>query len=95
MKFGLAPVPGAGAARTTRRIPGLVAPGRYRCGCTLSSAYSRPRLLSRCGPAPSNIFGRLTRAKEFTAQEVSLPINPYLTEPEIEHVVSTVNAWEG
>jgi dTDP-3-amino-3,4,6-trideoxy-alpha-D-glucose transaminase len=41
------------------------------------------------------IFGQLTRAKEFTAQEVSLPINAYLTDNEIKHVVSTINAWEG
>ena len=47
------------------------------------------------GPAPSKIFGRLTRATEFSTQEVSLPINPYLTQPEIEHVVATVNAWAG
>jgi dTDP-3-amino-3,4,6-trideoxy-alpha-D-glucose transaminase len=39
------------------------------------------------------IFGPLTRAKEFTSQEVSLPINAFLTEQEVEHVVATINAW--
>ena len=41
------------------------------------------------------IFGSLTRAKEFTDQEVSLPINAYLTDAEVEHVVATINSWEG
>jgi dTDP-4-amino-4,6-dideoxygalactose transaminase len=41
------------------------------------------------------IFGSLTRAKEFAAQEVSLPINAYLTDAEVEHVVAAINAWEG
>jgi dTDP-3-amino-3,4,6-trideoxy-alpha-D-glucose transaminase len=39
------------------------------------------------------IFGPLTRAKQFVTEEVSLPINPYLTDREVAHVVATVNAW--
>ena len=44
-------------------------------------------------PAPP-VFGSLTRAKNFADQEVSLPINAYLTDVEVEHVVSTINSWE-
>jgi dTDP-4-amino-4,6-dideoxygalactose transaminase len=40
------------------------------------------------------VHGALTRAKEFVSQEVSLPINPYLTNPEVEHVMASVNCWE-
>jgi dTDP-4-amino-4,6-dideoxygalactose transaminase len=41
------------------------------------------------------IFGSLTRAWDFCKREVSLPINPYLTDQEVEHVVGTINAWAG
>jgi dTDP-3-amino-3,4,6-trideoxy-alpha-D-glucose transaminase len=40
------------------------------------------------------IFGQLTRAAQYSTQEVSLPINPFLTDSEIEHVIATINAWE-
>ena len=40
------------------------------------------------------IHGSLARAKEIASQEVSLPINPYLTNREVQHVIDRVNSWE-
>jgi dTDP-4-amino-4,6-dideoxygalactose transaminase len=45
-------------------------------------------------PLASLVHGSLERAKEFASQEVSLPINPYLTNREVEHVIDRVNSWE-
>jgi dTDP-3-amino-3,4,6-trideoxy-alpha-D-glucose transaminase len=39
------------------------------------------------------VFGSLTRATEFACQEVSLPINPYLTDEEVGHVITAINDW--
>ncbi|MEP4194757.1 MAG: DegT/DnrJ/EryC1/StrS family aminotransferase [Aliishimia sp.] len=41
------------------------------------------------------ISGSLRMAQSIAEQEVSLPIHPYLTPEEIEHVVAAVNAWDG
>jgi dTDP-4-amino-4,6-dideoxygalactose transaminase len=40
------------------------------------------------------VHGSLSRAKEFVSREVSLPINPYLTDQEVEYVIGKVNSWE-
>jgi dTDP-3-amino-3,4,6-trideoxy-alpha-D-glucose transaminase len=45
--------------------------------------------------SPPQIFGSLTRAEQFASQEVSLPINAYLTEGEVAHVVETIGRWAG
>lgn len=37
--------------------------------------------------------GSLTNARRFAAEQVSLPIHPFLTDEEIEHVVTEVNSW--
>lgn len=37
----------------------------------------------------------LTTAKRFADSEVSLPIQPYLEDDEVAHVIATVNAWAG
>lgn len=39
------------------------------------------------------ILGSLPRARAFAAQEVSLPIHPYLTAAEIDTVVAACNSW--
>lgn len=41
------------------------------------------------------VHGDLTRARRFATGEVSLPIHPYLTDAERDHVVATVKAWGG
>lgn len=38
---------------------------------------------------------RLVLARKFAESEVSLPIHPYLTDEEVEHVIQAVNSWEG
>lgn len=39
------------------------------------------------------ILAPLTRAQAFATREVSLPIHPYLTDPEIDAVVDACNSW--
>lgn len=36
---------------------------------------------------------RLMVARRFAESEVSLPIHPYLTDAEVEHVINSVNSW--
>ena len=56
-----------------------------------------PRLISDQGALATygkfEILGSLGRAQSFAEQEVSLPIHPYLTDPEIEIVVGACNSW--
>ncbi len=44
---------------------------------------------------PFEVVGALTRAQQFAAGEVSLPIHPHLTDDEIERVIAAVNGWPG
>ncbi len=44
---------------------------------------------------PCKIVGTLDHAMTFAQGEVSLPINPFLTDDEVAHVVATVTAWSG
>ena len=41
------------------------------------------------------VVGDLKRAATFASGEVSLPINPFLTDDEVAHVAATVSAWGG
>ncbi len=41
------------------------------------------------------IVGDLKTAQRFADSEVSLPIHPYLTDAEVEHVITSVNDWGG
>ena len=41
------------------------------------------------------IYGKLTNAKYFSLQEVSIPIHPFLTPDEIEKVILVCNEWKG
>ena len=41
------------------------------------------------------VAGPLARARMFADSEVSLPIHPYLSAPEIDHVIACVNDWAG
>ena len=43
----------------------------------------------------SAVLGPLKNAEAFARREVSLPIHPFLTEPEIERVVASCNSWRG
>lgn len=42
-----------------------------------------------------SIIGELTKARQFAASEVSLPIHPYLSDAEVEQVVAACNRWTG
>ncbi len=42
-----------------------------------------------------HIFDKLECAKVFSDCEVSLPINPFLSEGEVEYVIATINEWQG
>ncbi len=55
-----------------------------------------PKLISdQPGLAQSETltWGPLTMAEKFAAQEVSLPIHPYLTPAQVERVIAACNAW--
>lgn len=39
--------------------------------------------------------GRFPVAERFAAEEVSLPMHPYLSDRDVERVISAVNSWEG
>ena len=39
------------------------------------------------------VAGPLTRARTFAEGEVSLPIQPFLTEDEVSYVIAIANAW--
>lgn len=41
------------------------------------------------------VAGELTRALRFADSEVSLPIHPFLTDPEVDRAVEACNGWEG
>ena len=41
------------------------------------------------------VVGSLQTAKRFANEEASLPINPYLTNAEVDYVIPVVNAWAG
>jgi len=41
------------------------------------------------------VVGSLQNAEQFARQEASLPINPYLTDAEVDHVITSVNSWTG
>ncbi len=56
-----------------------------------------PKLISdQPGLAQSEIltWGTLTMAEKFAAQEVSLPIHPYLTPAQVDRVIAACNAWD-
>lgn len=42
---------------------------------------------------PHRVFGELTTARRFASDEVSLPIQPYLSDGEIDRAIDLVNAW--
>jgi dTDP-4-amino-4,6-dideoxygalactose transaminase len=37
----------------------------------------------------------ISRTRQFCGREVSIPIHPYLTQAEVEHVIDAVNSWKG
>ena len=47
------------------------------------------------GDAAPIIHAQLDNAKRFVEQEVSLPINPFLSDAEVGYVIQTVNDWPG
>jgi len=42
---------------------------------------------------PYTIYGKLTNARVFTEKEVSLPINPFMSNDDVERVVAACNSW--
>lgn len=45
--------------------------------------------------AKMQVEGRMQNAADFAAQELSLPIHPYLSDVEVDRVIETVNNWRG
>jgi dTDP-4-amino-4,6-dideoxygalactose transaminase len=83
-------------------FPILVSQGRTEFQAFLKShgvesAIHYPRLISDQGALKNvnfEILGALPRALTFVNSEVSLPMNPYLTEAQITHVIQTCNRWQ-
>ncbi len=54
-----------------------------------------PEQKAMTGRGAPRIHGSLANARRLAKSEVSLPIHPYVTEAEAEHVISTVIDWKG
>jgi dTDP-3-amino-3,4,6-trideoxy-alpha-D-glucose transaminase len=62
----------------------------------IESAVHYPRLIpdqAALRAVKVEVVGPLTRAGELAASEVSLPIHPYLTDPEQDRVIGAINSW--
>lgn len=83
-------------------FPVLVAPGhrsafaRYLNERGVMTGVHYPRLIPEqeaMAPGEFDVATKLTRARRFAEDEVSLPIHPFLTDEETDHVIASVNAW--
>jgi dTDP-3-amino-3,4,6-trideoxy-alpha-D-glucose transaminase len=65
--------------------------------CGISTGIHYPTVITRQEALRTyglfEVLGPLTRAESLAAQEVSLPIHPYLTDSEVDEVVSASNSW--
>jgi dTDP-4-amino-4,6-dideoxygalactose transaminase len=41
------------------------------------------------------VLGPLARAQAFAASELSIPIHPFLSAAEVQHIIDACNAWSG
>jgi dTDP-3-amino-3,4,6-trideoxy-alpha-D-glucose transaminase len=84
-------------------FPVLVAADRrhdfmtYLSSCKVQTGIHYPRLIpdqEAMREVPGmDVVGDLDRARRFAAEEVSLPIHPYLSDDEVDTVIKAVNAW--
>lgn len=97
-------VPGAptGSTSVWHLFPVLVAPAHrehFRAHLNEAGVYSAihyPELISRqqaLSGCTFEVFRMLTTTERYCGSEVSLPIHPYMSDSEIERVVSAVNTW--
>jgi dTDP-4-amino-4,6-dideoxygalactose transaminase len=64
----------------------------------VQGAIHYPRLIpaqQALAVVPFEVRGALSRAEEYAACEVSLPIHPHLEDEEVARVVSAINRWTG
>ena len=65
----------------------------------IESAVHYPRLIPNepalSGRGDVHMTGALDTASSWASNELSLPIHPFLTERELEHIAAACNAWEG
>ena len=95
--------PPAGADSVWHLFPVLVAPGlrqdfmRHLSDHQVQSGIHYPALIPRQEAMRSvsgmQVIGSLDNANRLSASEVSLPIHAYLSDDEVERVISVVNAW--
>ena len=70
---------------------------RHLLECKVATGMHYPRLipeqraLLRYGSF--QIATELTKTTRFAQSEVSLPIHPFLTDEEVEHVIASANSW--
>ncbi len=94
----------AGSRSVEHLFPVLVTQGELRPGfighltnCGVQTGIHYPILIPE-QPALEGrgaVAGGFPRAKEFSEREVSLPIHPFLTDTEVEQIVSACNDWGG
>ena len=97
------PEPAAGSTSVWHLFPVLVAPGRRAAFVRHLAAHDvdcgfhypalipeQPALLAYGRFA---VDGELPRARDFAANQVSLPAHPFLDAAEEDHVIACCNAW--
>jgi dTDP-4-amino-4,6-dideoxygalactose transaminase len=69
---------------------------KHLSGLGVGNAIHYPQLISdqkALAGVPFEVRGELKHAAQLAAEEVSLPIHPYLTDAEVARVVDAVNSW--
>jgi len=97
------PRPSAGCGSVWHLFPVLVTGGRGEredlrlhlrsCGVESGAHYPIPIFEQEACRKVASVLGPCPRARAFAAREVSLPVNPFLTEDDIERVVRACNGW--
>jgi dTDP-4-amino-4,6-dideoxygalactose transaminase len=65
-------------------------------GSGIQTALHYPHLIPDqrgLAQTPYEVHGTMNRAQQLAAEEISLPIHPYLLDDEVERVIAAVNSW--
>jgi dTDP-4-amino-4,6-dideoxygalactose transaminase len=70
---------------------------RYLDSCGITTGVHYPRLICEQPALPTGSWQQLAepvKARRFAQSELSLPIHPFLTEPEVDAVIAACNDWK-
>jgi len=96
------PTPAPDAAPVWHLFPVVVAPPRreslqsHLATAGVETAVHYPRLIpdqEALAGVAFEVIGDLARARSFADGEVSLPIHPFLSDPEVDRVIAAVGGW--